>query len=86
METILQELLPQSVANSLKLGHQVAPEYFENVTVLFSDIVSFTKISSMGTPLDVVRMLNIMYTVFDEISAKHDVFKVATIEIGRAHV
>jgi class 3 adenylate cyclase len=79
MEKLLQELLPQSVFHSLKMGQQVAPEVYEDVTVFFSDIVGFTRISAAGTPLQVVQMLNIMYTIFDRVSSRFDVYKVATI-------
>lgn len=57
----------------------MTPEFFDDVTVFFSDIVSFTQISAAGTPLDVVRMLNMIYTVFDDVCSRHDVYKVATI-------
>ena len=79
VEQLLLELLPTSVANKLKTGHQIQPETFDDVTVFFSDIVSFTRISAAGTPIDVVKMLNLMYTMFDDVSAKYDVYKVATI-------
>lgn len=79
MEHLLSALLPKSVAENLKLGHSVQPEFFDQVTLLFSDIVSFTRISAAGTAIDVVRMLNLMYTLFDDISARYDVYKVATI-------
>jgi class 3 adenylate cyclase len=52
---------------------------FESVTIFFSDIVSFTRISAAGTPIDVVQMLNMMYTTFDDISTRFDMYKVATI-------
>ena len=73
------ELLPRSITDKLKRGLKVDPETFEEVTIFFSDVVSFTRISAAGTPIDVVRMLNLMYTLFDDISAKFDVYKVATI-------
>ena len=79
VEQLLLELLPRSVANKLKAGHQIQPESFDDVTIFFSDIVSFTRISAAGTPIDVIKMLNLMYTMFDDIAVKYDVYKVATI-------
>ena len=78
-ENLLSELLPTSIVNSLKLGNKIEPETFDSVSIFFSDVVSFTSISAAGTPIDVVKMLNLMYTVFDDISSKLDVYKVATI-------
>ncbi len=76
---LLKELLPPSVAQSLTLGHQVAPETFDNVTIFFSDIVGFTSISAEASPLEIVAMLNSMYTMFDDLAQNYDVYKVATI-------
>lgn len=52
------------------------PQVFPDVTILFSDVVGFTRICSHITPLQVVSMLNTMYTLFDTLSEKHRVFKV----------
>ncbi|KAK6191013.1 hypothetical protein SNE40_002763 [Patella caerulea] len=52
---------------------------FDNVTILFSDVVGFTTICSKITPMEVVSMLNAMYTNFDKLSEKHKVYKVETI-------
>ena len=51
----------------------------DEVTILFSDIVSFTRICAAGTPYDVVFMLNSVCTLFDDVCSKWDVYKVATI-------
>ena len=45
-------------------------------TILFSDVVGFTSICSMLTPMEVITMLNSMYTMFDKCLESHDVYKV----------
>lgn len=66
----------RSVAEALKVGGTVEPEYFDNVSLYFSDIVGFTTISANSEPIEVVDLLNNLYTIFDAIIANHDVYKV----------
>jgi len=64
------------VADSLKVGSNVLPELYKEASVYFSDIVSFTTLASESTPMEVVDFLNDLWTVFDDIINKFNVYKV----------
>ncbi|CAD5228978.1 unnamed protein product [Bursaphelenchus okinawaensis] len=78
-EELLCELMPPSVAESLRQGSTVEASEFQDSTVLFTDIVTFTNICAMCTPYDVVNLLNDLYLRFDRLVGLHDVYKVETI-------
>ncbi|KAL8597813.1 hypothetical protein ACOMHN_004928 [Nucella lapillus] len=78
-DMLLYRMLPRVVAEKLKGGQQVSPELYEAVTIYFSDIVGFTSLASASSPIEIVDLLNDLYTIFDSIIATHDVYKVETI-------
>lgn len=79
-EHLLLNILPEPVAKELteNPGKTISQKY-PNVTVLFTDIVGFTKMSSGMTAEETVRMLNGMTSLFDERAEKEGIEKIKTI-------
>jgi len=78
-EDLLLNILPLKVVNDLKKSGKTNPESFENVTVYFSDIVGFTKLSTKLEPNVLIGELNDMFTAFDDIMSKHECERIKTI-------
>ncbi|XP_061108544.1 guanylate cyclase soluble subunit alpha-1-like isoform X2 [Conger conger] len=76
---LLFTIFPGEVARQLWQGQHVRAKKFDSVTVLFSDIVGFTAVCSRCTPMQVVTMLNELYTRFDHQCGELDIYKVETI-------
>ncbi|XP_057310998.1 atrial natriuretic peptide receptor 1-like isoform X2 [Hydractinia symbiolongicarpus] len=76
-ESLLSRMLPKPVAQQLMKGQEVKAESFDEVTIYFSDIVDFASLCSSCSPLQVVTLLNDLYTLFDNVISHYDVYKIA---------
>ena len=72
-------MLPVSIANRMMNNKTIIPEHYDTVTIYFSDVVGFTDICSRSTPLQVIHMLNQLYSLMDETLEAFQVYKVETI-------
>ncbi|XP_053543277.1 guanylate cyclase soluble subunit alpha-2 isoform X2 [Ictalurus punctatus] len=76
---LLYSIFPGHVAQRLWQGLPVQAKKFDDVTMLFSDIVGFTAVCEHCTPMQVISMLNELYTRFDYQCGVLDVYKIETI-------
>ena len=75
-DKLLFNILPERIAEKLKRSNETIAEEFSSASVLFADIVNFTPISARFDPLEVVEMLNELFSHFDELVDKHSVEKI----------
>ncbi|HEY9528166.1 MAG TPA: adenylate/guanylate cyclase domain-containing protein [Anaerolineales bacterium] len=75
-DRLLYNILPERIAEKLKLSSETIAEEFNSATVLFADIVNFTPISARFGPREVVDMLNEVFSHFDELVDKYGVEKI----------
>ena len=78
-ERLLINVLPEPIAERLKAGTGVIAEYHDAVTVLFADLVGFTRRASAMAPADVVTLLDRIFTAFDRLADAEGLEKIKTI-------
>jgi class 3 adenylate cyclase len=78
-ERLLLNVLPASIAAKLKQQVGIIAEGFDDVSVLFTDIVGFTALSEQLSPTALIELLNRVFSSFDELAEQHGLEKIKTI-------
>jgi guanylate cyclase len=78
-ERLLYSVLPKSVADRLGETNRAFVQNVDSATILFADIVGFTVLSNKLAPNDIVKLLNRIFSTFDQIAEKHGLEKIKTI-------
>lgn len=78
-EALLLNILPAPIADRLKNQQGIIADGFADVTVMFSDIINFTKLSEEVPPKAMVELLNEVFSKFDALAAFHRLEKIKTI-------
>jgi class 3 adenylate cyclase len=78
-EKLMLNILPRPIADRLKRGEKNISGSYPDVTILFSDLVGFTKMSSQTSATDLVKLLNDLFSRFDKRADALGVEKIKTI-------
>jgi PAS domain S-box-containing protein len=78
-EQLLLNILPEPIAQRLKLAESNIADSFAEVTVLFADLVNFTELSAQIPATELVSFLNKIFSAFDQLAEKHGLEKIKTI-------
>lgn len=78
-EDLLLNILPKSIADRLQQSPATIADGHPAASVLFSDLVGFTGLSQELKPEDLVRLLNRIFSTFDDLTEKHGLEKIKTI-------
>lgn len=78
-EELLLNVLPHNVAERLKSGETLIADLHREATILFADIVGFTKISAETSAVELVQMLNWVFSIFDRLTEELGAEKIKTI-------
>lgn len=78
-EELLLNILPKDIADILKIENRIIADHFESASILFADLVGFTKLTSEMAPIEMVELLNDIYSHFDRLVEKYGLEKIRTI-------
>jgi adenylate cyclase len=78
-DRLLLNILPESIAEELKREDRVEPRHYDDVSVLFTDFVGFTRIAEGLTCQNLIAELDNCFRQFDVIAKRHNLEKIKTI-------
>ncbi|MEM9116594.1 MAG: adenylate/guanylate cyclase domain-containing protein [Cyanobacteria bacterium P01_F01_bin.56] len=78
-EQLLRNILPEAIVTQLKQFQGSLAERFDDTTVMFADIVNFTPLAAQCSPLELVNLLNQIFSEFDRLAEAHQLEKIKTI-------
>ncbi|MCX7627589.1 MAG: adenylate/guanylate cyclase domain-containing protein [Methylophilaceae bacterium] len=78
-ERLLLNIMPKSVVDRLKQGESKIADSYDAATIMFADLVDFTRISDGMQPDALVDLLNLVFSRFDQLTEKYGVEKIKTI-------
>lgn len=77
-ERLLLNVLPGEIAARLKKGESPIVDSLEEISVLFADMTGFTARSIEESPVETVRVLNEVFSAFDELADRHGMLRIRT--------
>jgi class 3 adenylate cyclase len=82
VDSLVRKMVPGPIADRLKDGETNISDRHDEVTVLFADIVGFTRFSESHGPEQIVGLLNALFSRFDALVAEHGLEKIKTLGDG----
>jgi class 3 adenylate cyclase len=78
-ERLLLNVLPEPVSRRLRMGESPIADDYPNVSILFADIVDFTRKASEMSASEVVGLVDGLFTMFDHLVVRHGLEKIKTV-------
>jgi adenylate cyclase len=78
-DKLIRNVLPDGIVGRLRRGEAVTADHFDNVTILFCDLVGFTRLTAAWHPARTLDLLNEIFSGFDELVVKYGLEKIKTI-------